>query len=418
MDSTSSSTGGQLRQQFVNPSDVLSLLLLIGGDVVQRSIAQLFGFYIQPFSTKVYLTPVAFSFGWVGYAFTSLVSVVGDKQLMPSQPDVSSKIINCETGYSRINQSWLLGRLLRDYEMGIERDPGPEHKAIAVNGKWTSLRIDIFDVEDSEKPTIDWVWGLGWLTIAAQLGISIVPWVKWDDWGIFLITASGTAFALATGSLRQWNAEKWAGRRLNKPGSGKNKSKAVFLTRGNGHKCVMMLHSSGTTWDLEALATATSESKCETPWLLGALVFLWTCLLIAVSGLKAHTWFLIGIGVLGMIQNIFAGAVKRDFGTFNLKLTKRPSVIAPGFDWPKDQDAPDSDEDVADTTGKWQQRLAYDQIPGSRGAIRELEKVHPRAGFALMLEFFPALLKYEPERYRTNAEKRFWKKATSHMKTL
>jgi len=57
-------------------------------------------------------------------------------------------------------------------------------------------------------------------------------------------------------------------------------------------------------------------------------------------------------------------------------------------------------------------------VPGVRGAIRELEKVYPKVGFALMLEFFPAILKYEPERYRTNAEKKFWKKASSHMKTL
>jgi len=92
-----------------------------------------------------------------------------------------------------------------------------------------------------------------------------VPWVRWGEWGIFLITASGTAFTLATGGLRQWNAEKWAGRRLNKPSSVKKKSKAVFLTRGNGHKHVMMLHSSGITWDLETLANATSDSTREIP---------------------------------------------------------------------------------------------------------------------------------------------------------
>ena len=420
MNSTPSSTRVQLNQQLVNPSDILSLLLLVGGDVVQRAIAQLFGFYVESFRNKVYLTPVAFSFGWVGYAFTSLASVVGDKQLMPSQPDNPSKVINCDTGYARINRSWLLGRLLRDHEMNVEKDPGTEHKAIVASERWTSLRIDVFDVEDSGKPKIDWYWGLGWLTIAVQLGISIIPWTIWGDWAIFLITASGTALALITAGLRQWNAEKWPGRRLNKPGSdpSKSKSKAVFLTRGNGHRYVMMLHSSGTTWDLETLATATSDSKIETPWLLAGLAFLWTCLLITVSGLKANTWFLIGIGVLGMIQNIVAGAVKRDFGTLGLKLTLRSSNLAPGFDLPKSLDAADSKEDLADTTGRWQQRLTYDQVPGVRGAIRELEKEYPKAGFALMLEFFPALLKYEPERYRTNAEKKFWKKAYSHMKTL
>ena len=87
---------------------------------------------------------------------------------MPPQPDNPSKVINCETGYARINRSWLLGRLLRDYEMKMEKDPGPEHKAIAARDMWSSLRIDIFDVEDTGKPMIDWVWGLGWLTIVTQ----------------------------------------------------------------------------------------------------------------------------------------------------------------------------------------------------------------------------------------------------------
>jgi hypothetical protein len=28
-----------------------------------------------------------------------------------------------------------------------------------------------------------------------------------------------------------------------------------------------------------------------------------------------------------------------------------------------------------------------------------------------MLEFFPAIMRYESDRYRTNSEKKFWKKA-------
>lgn len=33
----------ELRQQWVNPGDILSLLLLIGGDVIRKAIAQLVG---------------------------------------------------------------------------------------------------------------------------------------------------------------------------------------------------------------------------------------------------------------------------------------------------------------------------------------------------------------------------------------
>lgn len=45
---------GQFRDQWENPSDVFSVLLILGGDVVSRALAQLAGSRV---------TPVAFSFG-------------------------------------------------------------------------------------------------------------------------------------------------------------------------------------------------------------------------------------------------------------------------------------------------------------------------------------------------------------------
>ena len=225
----------QLSNQWHKPRDILALLLLIGGDVVQKAIAQLFGFYIEPFKAgpRIHLTPVAFSFGWVGYAFTSLTSVVGDKQLMPSRPDSSCIVINCDNGYTRTNCSWLLGRIIRDHELAVEANPGPEagkltnaqHKRAAGLAEddppaRLSLRIDIFELRAVEaSPSIDHVWVLGWFTIAVQLIISIIPWVLYHDLAIFTITASGTLFALLTGSLRQWKLEKWPGRKLNPPGN-------------------------------------------------------------------------------------------------------------------------------------------------------------------------------------------------------
>ena len=44
----------QLRTQWILPSDVFSVLLILGGDVIARALAQL---------TGSGLTPVAFSFG-------------------------------------------------------------------------------------------------------------------------------------------------------------------------------------------------------------------------------------------------------------------------------------------------------------------------------------------------------------------
>ncbi|KAL7894296.1 hypothetical protein HDV63DRAFT_160296 [Trichoderma sp. SZMC 28014] len=404
----------QLAIQWQNFTNMLLLLFIIGGDVVQHAIAQLFGVYVQSSQKwpRLYLTPVAFSFGWIGYAFMSLASVLGDKPLMPSEPDCPSRVINCTSGYGRINRSWVLGRILRDHELTVEDNSGPEYANLEATQKRASLRIDIFEIQECEKPQIDRVWVLGWLTIVAQLVVSIVPWIRDGDWGIFLVTASGTIFALLTGSLRQWNLEKWAGRRLNKPGSTTNKTKTVCLTRGNGHRHAMVFVGNGTAWDLESMATASSPSLAETPWLLGALAVLWGCLLVVVSGLQQNTWFLVLIGGIGMAQNIHASVARRPAGAFNMSIKPyppRPTIVGLGFDSPHDDE--NSDEDLDDTTGLWRQPLDSEEIPGVRGAIRELEKAFPKAGVALMQEFFPALVKYEPERYRTNAEKKFWKKA-------
>ena len=53
------STGAWLRDQWSNPSDIFTILLIIGGDVVQVAIAQLCAGPVPG------LTPVSFSFGWV-----------------------------------------------------------------------------------------------------------------------------------------------------------------------------------------------------------------------------------------------------------------------------------------------------------------------------------------------------------------
>ncbi|EHK42469.1 hypothetical protein TRIATDRAFT_183765, partial [Trichoderma atroviride IMI 206040] len=314
----------QLAIQWQNPSNILLLLFVLGGDIVQHAIAQLFGVYVQPSQNwpRLYLTPVAFSFGWVGYAFKSLASVLGDKQLMPSEPDCPSSVINCSSGYGRNNHSWILGRILRDHELAVEENPGPEYANLDATGKTVSLRIDIFKMQENEKPQIDRVWVLGWLAIVAQLEISMIPWIQDGDWSIFLITACGTIFALLTGSLRQWNLEKWAGRRLNKPESTekKDKNKVVCLTRGNGHRHAMVFVGNGTAWDLESLATASSAPLAETPWLLGILAVLWGFLFVVVSGLQQNTWFLVLIGGIGMIQNIYASVARRPASAFNISI--------------------------------------------------------------------------------------------------
>jgi biotin transporter BioY len=55
----------QLAIQWQNASNILFLLFFIGGDIIKNAIAQLCGVYVQPSRNwpRLYLTPVAFSFG-------------------------------------------------------------------------------------------------------------------------------------------------------------------------------------------------------------------------------------------------------------------------------------------------------------------------------------------------------------------
>lgn len=59
MSDTPSGSSAWLINQWSNPSDIFTILLLIGGDVVRVAVAQL---CVGPVP---YLTPVTFSFGWV-----------------------------------------------------------------------------------------------------------------------------------------------------------------------------------------------------------------------------------------------------------------------------------------------------------------------------------------------------------------
>lgn len=86
-------TGAEISSQWTHPRDVLSVLLIIGGDVVQKAIAQTAGGAF---------TPVCFSFGWVRYSFLVLVGILGDGRLLP-EPDLPVKLFNLGTGYMREN---------------------------------------------------------------------------------------------------------------------------------------------------------------------------------------------------------------------------------------------------------------------------------------------------------------------------
>lgn len=326
------STASVLGSQWTNPSEVTTVLMIIGGDVVQKALAQ---------TTGCWYTPVCFSFGWVPYSFTALISVLGDGRLLP-EPDVGCKVINLDSGYSRDNRNWVIGRLLRDSETHVQRLKPPGNEAI---------RISIWEaVENPKKPTEHhyWsihIWGLVFMTL--QLGLAIVPLLLYRDWGILLITGVGTILSIIMGALPQWTAEKLPNRQHSKS--------VVALTVGNGSRDVMVVIGGGKSLHLEELSVSetprsgrpwkkfnnpepdgrnktwpkprqirrtTSElmaTKLRGGFPMGFLVtysacvilsILWLALLISVSALESHTWFLLGVGFIGMFQNAVLAAAE------------------------------------------------------------------------------------------------------------
>jgi hypothetical protein len=301
-----------IRATWENPSDTMSILLIIGGDTVCQALAQLSGSY---------MVPVAFSFGWIGYSFNTLMSVVGNGRLMPP-PDYDAKLINSTNSFVRDNRSWVLGRLLRDFERPMENDD--------------ALRVTVFEASASSEagePVNDWYWKSGIFVIFVQLVVAAIPCIREDDWSILLITSAGTILALFTGALPQWRFEKWACRR--------NTKKTFCLTGGNGTRDVMVIIGKEVGLDLEDLAAAesprllrrnerrTQRKLMDLPLAFRitqisciALSVLWIILLITVTSLKQNTWFLLLVGGLGMGQNVVVAGARRKPSASGIHLTK------------------------------------------------------------------------------------------------
>lgn len=69
--------------QWRNPGDILSLLLILGPEVIRNAVAQLTGRAI---------TPVAFSFGWVAYAVSALLSTFSGRSTILRRDSVADAI--------------------------------------------------------------------------------------------------------------------------------------------------------------------------------------------------------------------------------------------------------------------------------------------------------------------------------------
>ncbi|KAM7219055.1 hypothetical protein V8F06_005493 [Rhypophila decipiens] len=353
-------TVSSLVAQWANPTDVSTILMVIGGDVVQKALAQGTG--------KMY-TPVCFSFGCVAYTFTALVGIMGDGRLLPP-PDYPVKVFNLKSGYCKENRNWVLGRILRDLETQVAKElPGPDDETAGSYG----IQISVWEALDNHNRPTQFSWGrLHCISLAitlVQFAIAAVPAlsVVGGDWSVLFITAVGTVLIQAIGILPQWVAEKLPNRQ--------RAARTYALTTGNGSRDIVVIIGGGKCLDLEEMANAESPRKAAGfPfgfWLTRVVVVVTSVLslllLINLAVPKDYGWFILLIGGIGMFQNGVLAGRELPLEARNLPLRRREVL------------------------------RAHKVMDG----IMDFDSAYPGFGACLLREFFPGPL-YE-------AEERWWR---------
>ena len=165
----------------------------------------------------------------MAYSLNAVMSAVGENKLMPA-PDYACIAINGKSGHSRANSSWILGRLVRDYESWM--DPRVQQKVDEITGeKWKQLAAEAHKNGEPKperpkqaglcvsiyQPTpraragelaYDMVNLCGFPVAILQLGIAAIPCGVSGEWGILMVTACGVSLSFLTASLPQWQHEK------------------------------------------------------------------------------------------------------------------------------------------------------------------------------------------------------------------
>ncbi|MCJ1244652.1 hypothetical protein MMC30_001851 [Trapelia coarctata] len=271
-----------------------------------------------------------------------LLASVGDVRLMSSASESACLVITAKNGYLRSNTSWVIGRMLWDYEswmdpavrMRLVKMLDERHSYMRRNAKagtpvprprQTGLCISVYEpskTKTAAEPTHDLIYWSGLGVAFVQLVIAAIPIATSGAWSILMITVSGTVFALFTGSLPQWRAEKWACRR--------SSPNTYVLTRGNGAQHAIVVLGNGRGLNLEDLAVAgqmnRTSSNAPMRLCLAVISVLWISLLITAARVATNTWYLLAVGGIGMLQNLLVAGRRRDPSTLGVHLDFREVI--------------------------------------------------------------------------------------------
>lgn len=302
---------------------MLASLALIGPDVIQRAMAQLSGYFFPP---------VAFSFGWVAYVFEIFCLTLGCNLFMPN-PEYSSIVINGLSGYFCKNHSWILDRLLNDFDywkpdvvesqlVEILKDATTFDAAKAWMARTepppprtqAGLCISVFNASSNCQaglPATDWLYHSGQLVAIIQIGLSVISWVYHGEYETYGITVIGILLAWATGELPRWKAEKW--------GCPRSK-KTVALTRGICTQHALVIVGGANSLDLEVLANHNPKMDLATRFFAGSLAVLWVSHLSLVLKFKGNASILMLIEGVGTFYNIFVARAPRTPESLGLPL--------------------------------------------------------------------------------------------------
>jgi hypothetical protein len=162
-----------------------------------------------------------------------------------------------------------------------------------------------------------------------QLGVAAIPLGIYGNWGVLLVTGAAILLCFLTGFQAQWKREKWACRQI-EPGQ----KRTYIMTRGNGAQHAIVIECDGVGLNLEDLCTGFDNLDSPAISLTCRLVMitlgvLWVALLITSGALTDQSWFLIAVGGIGMLQNIFVAGWSRKPEALGLPLKYKTVVGSP-----------------------------------------------------------------------------------------